>query len=353
MNTNAAAGTNDPGLHSAPWDAHYATLAGGPPALRYSGGDVPAWQKQGRTQLQAILGMDRMPQTPPTPAPRTLWKRTTELGTIEKIAFEVEPYQTALAYFCLPAKRSDPVPAFVCLQGHSTGMHVSIATSYAEDAPISTEGDRDFGLECMRRGIAALCLEQRSFGQRRENQVGHLDRPYTCHQSAMNALMLGRTLIGERVYDVMRALDYLQTRPEVDRARLGCLGNSGGGTATLFATALDLRIQYALPSCAFSTYEASIMRQDHCVCNYAPGLRAYFDSGDIAGLIAPRPLVLVSGQQDPIFPVEPAKAEFIQTQKIYAAAGAPDQCEHVIGPEGHRFYAAQSWPRMLALMSRR
>ena len=79
--------------------------------------------------------------------------------------------------------------------------------------------------------------------------------------------------------------------------------------------------------------------QKHCTCNYVPGIMKYFDMGDLAGMTAPRPLVIVGGAKDPIFPIDSANREFAVAEKLYAAAGVPDKVRHVVGPEGHRFDA--------------
>ena len=77
------------------------------------------------------------------------------------------------AYLCVPKTTPPPYTAFICLQGHTTGMHNSIAVAYEDEAkPIVAEGDRDFGLGCMARGIVALCIEQRSFGERCHHAIG-------------------------------------------------------------------------------------------------------------------------------------------------------------------------------------
>ena len=81
----------------------------------------------------------------------------------------------------------------------------------------------------------------------------------------------------------------------------------------------------------------------HCECNYVPGLLAYSEMADVMGLFAPKPVVLVAGQTDEIFPIEAVKSSFEKLKNIYAAAGAPENCRLVIGPEGHRFYADQGW----------
>ena len=82
----------------------------------------------------------------------------------------------------------------------------------------------------------------------------------------------------------------------------------------------------------------------HCTCNYVPGISAFMEMADLAMLIAPRPLLIVNGDKDPIFPIEAASRSFETVKKIYEAAGVPDNCKHIIGDGEHRFFAADSWP---------
>jgi hypothetical protein len=121
------------------------------------------------------------------------------------------------------------------------------------------------------------------------------------------------------------------------------MGNPGGGTATFYAAALDERISLAVPSCAVCTFDDSIIPISHCGCNYIPGIRNYFDMGDIGCLIAPRKLIVIHGKEDYIFPDEGVKEIFAVMQDIYAAAGAPDNCALATGAEGHRYYKAEAY----------
>jgi len=147
-----------------------------------------------------------------------------------------------------------------------------------------------------------------------------------------------------RVLDVISCVDYLTSLPEVDPAKIVCTGQSGGGTVTLFATALDSRFAASAPSCYFCTFEHSILAMRHCECNYAPGLLNLCEMYDVAGLIAPRPLLVVAGEKDPIFPIVGVRQAFERVQAMYAAAGALDNVELYIGPEGHRYYQERVWP---------
>lgn len=107
-----------------------------------------------------------------------LWRRDHELGSIEKVAFTSEPFADVVAYVCLPQTAQPPYPFMICLQGHSTGMHNSIAVQRDDECkPHEVAGDRDFALTCMRHGIAALCIEQRSFGLRREQKQRNIMPP--------------------------------------------------------------------------------------------------------------------------------------------------------------------------------
>lgn len=333
---------------------HQALLARTPQTLAWRGGDFASWRRRLRARVAERTGFAAMNAEPRVAlAPRTIWKRKHPLGSIEKIVFTAEPDAEVLAYLCVPHDVKPPWPLFICLQGHSSGMHNSVAIAREDDgAPVDIEGDRDFGIGCLRRGIAALCVEQRSFGERREQTQKRIG-PHGCWDASMQALMLGRSLVGQRVFDVDRAIDYLAQRGDVDMRRLGVMGNSGGGTTTLFAAALLDRVRIAMPSCYFCTFRDSIMAMYHCVCNYVPGLLAYAEMADILGLFAPRPVVVVAGRKDPIFPIAATRSEFKRLKAIYAAAGADEKCHLVVGPEGHRFYADLAWPVALRELGRR
>jgi dienelactone hydrolase len=340
-----------PDLRLSPSDHHRYLLSRTTPAMRFQEGlDVRAWQARLRRRLRRLLG--DMPRTRCPLNVRALWRRDHELGVIEKVAFTAEPHADAVAYVCLPRDVPPPYTFMICLQGHSTGMHNSIAVQREDETqPHKVAGDRDFGLGCMRRGIAALCIEQRPFGERREQLQEHVST-HGCHDATMHALMLGRTLIGERVYDVDRGIDYLATRGDADMRAVGVMGNSGGGTISLFAAALLPRISFAMPSCYFCTFAHSVMSVYHCADNYVPGLLKVAEMADIMGLFAPKPVVIVAGRNDDIFPIEGTRQAFADVKRIYGACGAGDRCHLVVGDGGHRFYADDAWPAMLGEIAR-
>jgi dienelactone hydrolase len=337
-------------LYLSPSENHRQVMSQIVPSLRYDGGDVHKWQTRLRRKLRQLVG--DMPKTRCPLRPRLLWERNHPLGTIEKIAFRAEPYADVLAYVCLPRDVEPPYTFMICLQGHSTGMHNSIAVQLEDESkPHEVKGDRDFALGCMSRGIAALCIEQRAFGERCEQKQEHL-APHPCHDATMQALMLGRTLIGERVYDVDRGIDYLKQRGDADMSRIGVMGNSGGGTISVFSAALLPRIAFAMPSCYFCTFRESIMSIYHCADNYIPGLLKYAEMADVMGLFAPKPVVIVAGKDDDIFPIGATRRAFRDLQQIYKACRAAARCHLIVGAGGHRFYAEDAWPVMLEEINR-
>lgn len=330
-----------------PSTAHRRVLDQLTPALAYEGGDWEHWRESLRAKLRELVGLGQMPATRCPLSVKVLWRRDHDLGVIEKVVFTAEPGADTPAYVCLPREAEPPYTFAICLQGHSTGMHNSIAVDRDDERTATTPaGDRDFAIGCMRRGLAALCIEQRSFGERRE-QVQDKRSPNGCHDAAMAALMLGRTLLGERIYDIDRGIDYLAQRGDADMQRVLVTGNSGGGTASIYAAALLDRVGFAMPSASFCGFGESILAMEHCVCNYIPGLSRWADMGDVLGLMAPRPVVAVVGREDPIFPLAGAERAFAQLQRVYRAAGAEGRCHLVVGDGGHRFYADDAWPVML------
>ena len=107
----------------------------------------------------------------------------------------------------------------------------------------------------------------------------------------MVAMLMGRTLIGERIWDISRAIDILEHFSEIDMERVAIIGNSGGGTVAFYAACMDERIKVVMPSCSVCTYKCSTTATRHCTCNYILGTAKYFDMGDLSCLIAPRKLI--------------------------------------------------------------
>ena len=341
-----------PPLHLSTLDVHRHLMTTQPPSMTFRGksrNDVAAWQKKLRGKLKTMLGWDNLPRGKdrcPIKV-RSLWQRETKLGTIEKIVFTSEPKSDVPAYICLPKRGKPPYNWFICVQGHSTGMHNSIAVDFKTNTrKIKVEGEQDFAIGCMERGIAALCIEQRAFGERWLNYPKYPQLTGSCSGAATHALQLGRTLIGERVFDVDRGIDLLAQRDDVRMKTLGLLGLSGGGTITTFASALLPRIKMSMPAGYFCTFKDSIMAMPHCGCNFVPGLLTVAEMADVLGLFAPKPVVVVTGKDDPIFPLRGTRSEFRRLQGIYKAAGATDKCKLVVGDGEHQFFAEQGWKAM-------
>ena len=326
--------------HLSPSEYHRTLAEATQRKLAYPGHSLPEWQRELRAKIGELVGMRWIQQPPPVAT--TLWRRTHTLGMIEKIWFTSEPGADVVGYLCVPESADGNTPVIICLQGHTTGMHNSVGLTEDETGWQAVEGDRDFAIGAMRNGFAALCLEQRSFGERRE-QIQEIRSPHGCHDAAMRSLLLGRTLLGERLFDVQRGVAYLKTRPELDHSRVGVLGNSGGGTLAIYAAGLLPDIAFAMPSCSFCTFEASLLSIYHCADNYVPGILQWAEMADILGLAAPKPLVVVAGREDHIFPIAGVQSAYSALLRIYGDANASDRIRLVIGDGGHRFYERAAW----------
>ena len=151
--------------------------------------------------------------------------------------------------------------------------------------------------------------------------------PYTCHNVGSYAMMLGGSAAGLRVWDGMRAVDYLETLREADASRLGAMGISGGGMHTFFSTAIDERIKACVISGYFCEWRQSILAMHHCTCNFVPGLLKVGKLSDLAGLIAPRPCLVENADHDPIFPIEHVKETVRRARRAWDVFGAGDRLE--------------------------
>ena len=162
----------------------------------------------------------------------------------------------------------------------------------------------DYGMQMAKHGFVALCPDCRGFGERRDEALRNQEDEKafltgTCFHLAHMAEALGETVIGMCTWDVTRLIDYVYERGQWNTDTLGVMGFSGGGMQTLWAAALDERIRRAIISGYLYGYKDSLLiLNGNCSCNYVPQLWQHFDMGDIAALIAPRPLAIQSCQND-------------------------------------------------------
>ncbi len=272
----------------------------------------------------------------------------------ERVAFQSEPGLYVPCYVLIPHHVQPPYQPVIALHGHGTGGAAHVvgltcdpATHAAELAHIQAH-NYDYGRQLARQGFLVFVPEQRGFGERMEPHPGMIFGQdlwrNSCRALAYNALLVGKTVLGMRVWDVMRTLDYIAGRPEPLVEGVGCLGLSGGGTTTLYSAALDERITAAVLSGAFGDFHSSIMTTIHCDCNYIPGILQDADMADIAALIAPRPLLIENGTDDPIFPVARTVAACAQLAAAYALLDVPERFDQDIFPGGHQFHGDKALP---------
>ena len=166
----------------------------------------------------------------------------------------------------------------------------------------------------------------------------------SCNWATTSALLLGKTLVGLRVWDAMRSIDYLQSRADVDSDRIACAGLSWGGTHTMYTAALDERIQVAIISGAFGTFKDSLLDASECACQYVPRLMQYAELPDIVSLIAPRPLLIESGLDDQHYTIEVVHEAYRRVQHAYHVASADERVDIDVFAGGHRFNGEKAFP---------
>lgn len=302
--------------------------------------DYHAWSKEAREKLEELLGLPFE-----SCDDKFAILDETDMGTYKQISFE---FQSEEGYFVpgeflMPKAAVGKVPVAICLQGHSSGRHISLGKAKFESDADLLAG-RDFAVQAAKEGYAAVAIDQRYMGAAGQGTTG--TPGCIVAGQALPTLLIGRTAIGERVWDVMRLIDVLIAHfsEYIDESKIVCMGNSGGGTATFYAACLEDRISLAMPSCAVCTYEASIVEIHHCSCNYVPGIRKYFNMGDLGCLIAPRKLVVVCGIHDEIFPLHGVEESFGIMERGFKALGKEGDCRLVKGDGGHQFYPDDAWP---------
>ncbi|MBA2363945.1 MAG: acetylxylan esterase [Chloroflexia bacterium] len=309
--------------------------------------EAEGWQRAFRPALSGLVGLEAIAARGTPPMDATLVRSEEEPDHVrEEWTLETEQGFHLPFYLLRPLGSSGPRPLVLTPHGHGKlGKRTYVGLSESEaDRRDMQAGERDIALQAVREGNIAIAPDMRGFAGLRRREEIKRDANNSCRTLQMHALLFGRTLIGERVWDIQRLIDWAVLRDDVDPAAIAITGNSGGGTISVFAAAVDERIAVCVPSSYFCTFRDSIGSVYHCECNYVPGIMQLGEMWDVAGLIAPRAFLAVSGRADPLFPIEAVRESYDQLRRIYAVFDADAECCLSIGEGGHRYYKRDVWP---------
>lgn len=270
-----------------------------------------AWQETLRVALFELLALDEVINAERLPlAPALVWEREEEALHAAEYMISVTEARRIPVRVVRPLNKPGRLPAVVCIHGHGG----------TRDAPYDPKEAiyKEFGTVLARAGFVTIAVD-----------VGQHD-----------VQQQGWTLMGERLWDLIRCVDYLATRDDVDPARIGCAGLSLGGEMAMWLGAMDPRIR-ATVSAGFLTRMIQ-MAQNHCMCWDFPGLRERVDFADIYALHAPRALQCQNGEKEPPTQFTPALAleSMAEVWPIYRDLGAVEDAELLIHGGAHEIALA-------------
>jgi hypothetical protein len=269
-------------------------------------------KQQRRQQLYNLLG--DLPDSSRQITAAKVAEETREHYVLEKLMLDLNGFEPVPAYFVRPVKGQEPRPTI--LYNHAHGGNYVLGKDELIAGRDALQ-DPPYAEELTKRGYAALCLDTWAFGERRGRSESEIFK---------QMLWSGQVMWGMMVYDSLRAIDYLLSRPDVAANRLGTLGISMGSTMGWWVAALDTRIRVCIDICCLTDFQALIDTRGldgHGIYYYVPNLLKHFTTIQINALIAPRPHLSLAGNFDRLTP--PAGLDRIDAElkQVYQAEDAP------------------------------
>jgi dienelactone hydrolase len=293
-------------------------------------GQRPRSPASRRAELYGLLG-DLPDRQRPIGGVKT-GESTRDGYVLETWQLDLNGIEAAPAFLARPAGASGRRPAVVFNHSHGGGYAIGKkefveGRSYLQPVP--------YAKALTDLGYVAVAIDHWVFGERSHTTEGDMFK-------AM--LWQGQVLWGMMVYDSLRAVDWLVTRPDVDAARLATLGISMGSTMAWWLAALDERLKVTVDICCLTDFHTLLAKKDlsaHGVYYYVPRLLKHFTTAQINALIAPRAHLGIAGLRDKLTPVEGLDIIDRELQRVYADAGHPEHWTlkrydvgHMETPEG-------------------
>lgn len=263
--------------------------------------------------------------------PRVMGRVERDAYTIENVIFESRPGFLVTGNLYLPKGRRSPVPAVVGVCGHS-------------DNGKAAKPYQSFAQGLARLGYVVLLIDPTGQGERIQRLTPELKAAMEYNTHEHNYVGNQQLLVGEffgtwQAWDGIRAFDYLQTRPEVDRDRIMVTGNSGGGTITTWMCALEPRLLTAAPSCFVNTFRRMFESEQPADAEQCPPRTLAFglDHSDFFLPFIDRPLILLGQERDP-FDARGLEQSYGHLRQLYTLLGSADNVALFIGPDGHGYF---------------
>ncbi len=245
---------------------------------------------------------------------------------LETLQLDLNGREPVPAYFVYPKDQSGPFPTI--LYNHAHGNDYGIGKSELITPRRSLQAP-PYADALTQQGYATLCIDHWAFGERQGRTESEIFK---------EMLWSGQVMWGMMVYDSLRAIDYLVSRPDVDETRLGTLGMSMGSTMAWWLAALDTRIKVCIDICCLTDYQALIDARGldgHGIYYYVPNLLNHFTTAQINALIAPRAHLSLAGNLDPLTPPDGLDRIDAELQQVYRTEGATEAWQLLRYDVGH------------------
>lgn len=311
------------------------------PLLTFQGSSLTEfedWQAKASEKFFELLG--DFPE-PVAPEPEIIYSIEEDGIIRERVIFDSEENMSVPCVVLRPTdmKTDGSNAAILCSHGHGPYGKEPVSGNKSSGGLRQQIADHtyNYGEIMARAGYMTLSPDLRVFGERGDGGSPYPGRDQ-CNVHFLRGAMWGVYTLMLNIWDMKCCVDYLQSRAEVDGERIGMMGLSQGGTMTTFATAAEPRIKCAdIIGYLISWKGLAINRANWCGSQMVPGVYKYFDVPDIAGLIAPRPLLIEMGVQDSGFFIEEQLAAYDHLKRIYDAAGVGEDLWKDMHPGEHAF----------------
>ena len=300
---------------------------------------IEDWQQKARSKLEELIGFNSQLYCDTNLTKKYIFKKKYNR---KRIYIKFDTKRFAPIDLISKINNSKPKGIMICMQGTNSGAHLNLGEIRMPADPYKVFNKSDLAIQAADQDFLAISYERIGYGERQERKLEKISLNPSLDTS-LHSILMSSSMIGETASELVAILKWLKQEKDYN-IPIWLIGYSAAGYAALITAAIEPQISGIAIGGCIGRANKTILKRRHSAFHEIPSMLKWFDQDSIVSLMAPRPTIIISGHNDPIWPYEEAKFVVDIAKESFIKLDSSDNLNLIMGNKGHTYYPNLMWP---------